>query len=182
MLRWFYTKKFVLYNPRAEKRHRLWVCFCGFKFEIVAGLFVLAFDRALGRRKSRPAAWAGIGLFELLAVETPGIIRAVSGSVRRQSSCFLHETRHDFNFGRFHIIRRLQRNRDLLAEGGLATLNSPKWIARWQSRMEHLRTDRNGWKRISTDGGKMRRRWRNHDDICPVEKGRMGKRKGFFHN
>ncbi len=52
------------------------IAISGFNFAIVAGLFVLAFDRVLGRWKSLPAAWVGIGLYALLAGATPGVIRA----------------------------------------------------------------------------------------------------------
>ncbi len=77
---------------------------------------MLAFDRVLGRWKSLPVAWVGIGLYALLAGASPGVIRAVSSLVGRQVSHFLHIDRHTIYFRWNQIFRRQQRLRDLLTD------------------------------------------------------------------
>lgn len=58
------------------------IAISGFNFAIISGLLIKLFGRLLGRWKSLPAAWIGIGLYAVLAGASAGVVRAaIMGSM-----------------------------------------------------------------------------------------------------
>jgi hypothetical protein len=123
---------FTKTSHSVEKPHLGWFYFCGFNFAIIAGLFVLAFGRLLGRWRSLPAAWLGIGAYAVLARDGFGPLNPPEWIERWQPQVILLSVAAGDEQGRPdpQVLQALQG----------CTL---------------LRADQNGWIELSMDGEKL---------------------------